>query len=298
MCVNDVVVHRRRAAVLPRLLRLRQAGRRRRRAGHRRHRRRLPGGRLRAGRRRDRRAARHVRRRRIRPGRLLRRRRRAGRQVDGTRHPRRRSAARPGVVGAALERLLAGAARAARPHAAAAGRRAARARRTAAPTPCCARRASTSARCARCTTRACCAGPPTSRAAGWSTTRRACCPTARACSCASGPAAGRCRRSSICWRAAATSTRRDAAHVQHGHRHAGLRPRRPRRRGDHAAGSAPASACFRWARSSPPTRPTRPWTSSPQEGRRVNVGVLVSGSGTNLQALIDAAAAASWAPPC
>ena len=67
---------RRRAAVLPRLLRLGQAGGRRRRAGDRRHRRRLPGGRLRAGRRRDRRAARVLRRRRVRPGRLLRRRRR------------------------------------------------------------------------------------------------------------------------------------------------------------------------------------------------------------------------------
>ena len=69
MSVNDMLVLRRRAAVLPRLLRVRQAGRRRRRARDRRDRRRLPGGGLRAGRRRDRGAARVLRRRRVRPGR-------------------------------------------------------------------------------------------------------------------------------------------------------------------------------------------------------------------------------------
>ena len=110
---------------------------------------------------------------------------------------------------------------------------AARARRTARRQRCCARRASTSARCARCTTRACCAGPPTSRAAAWSTTRRACCP-------ADARLQLRIRLGSwpvppifdLLARGGDVDRRRDAAHVQHGHRHAGLRPRRPRRRGD------------------------------------------------------------------
>ena len=102
---------RRRAAVLPRLLRLGEAGGRRRRAGDRRHRRRLPGGRLRAARRRDGGAARVLRRRRVRSGRLLRRRRREEPARRRARDPRRRSAAGAGVVGVPLERLLAGAPR-------------------------------------------------------------------------------------------------------------------------------------------------------------------------------------------
>ena len=75
----------RRAAVLPRLLRHRQAAGGRRRQRDQRHRRGLRAGRLRAGRRRDRRNARHVSRRRLRPGRLLRRRgREASAIIDGT----------------------------------------------------------------------------------------------------------------------------------------------------------------------------------------------------------------------
>ena len=74
MCANDIAVSGRRAAVLPRLLRHRQAARRRGRIGDPRHRRRLRAGRRRAGRWRDRRDARHVSRRRLRPRRLLRRR--------------------------------------------------------------------------------------------------------------------------------------------------------------------------------------------------------------------------------
>ena len=99
----------RRAAVLPRLLRLRQARRADRDRRGRRHRQGLRAGRLRADRRRNGRNAEHVPGRRIRPGRL--RRRRGGKIEDHRRHHdrRRRRRARPGLVGRALERLFAGA---------------------------------------------------------------------------------------------------------------------------------------------------------------------------------------------
>ena len=98
---------RRRAAVLPRLLRLRQARHRHRRAGDRRHRPRLRIERLRPHRRRDRRNARHVPGRRIRPGGL---RGRRGREVEDPHRPgreaRRRGAGAGSSAGDAFERWL------------------------------------------------------------------------------------------------------------------------------------------------------------------------------------------------
>ena len=85
----------RRAAVLPRLLRDRQARRRRRRIGDQGRRRRLRTGGLRADRRRDGRNARHVRAGRIRSRRLCRRRRRARPHHRRPLHRRRRCGARP-----------------------------------------------------------------------------------------------------------------------------------------------------------------------------------------------------------
>ena len=73
MCVNDVLVPGRRAAVLPRLFRHRQARCRHHRVGRRRHREGLRTVRVRTDRRRNRGNARHVSAGRIRPGRLLRR---------------------------------------------------------------------------------------------------------------------------------------------------------------------------------------------------------------------------------
>ena len=99
----------RRAAVLPRLFRLRQARCGDRARGRRRHRRRLPAGRLRADRRRDGRDARHVRRGRLRPRRLCRRRGGAGPDPAARRYRRRRRADRPCLLRRALQRLFAGA---------------------------------------------------------------------------------------------------------------------------------------------------------------------------------------------
>ena len=76
--------------------------------------------------------------------------------------------------------------------------------------------------------------------------------------------------------------RGDAPHLQHGARHAGLRPRRSRGRGRHAARTLGRAGLLR-----------RPGGGGRRTGRAggvphaMNVGVLVSGSGTNLQALID-----------
>ena len=101
----------RRAAVLPRLLRQRQARRRCRPPRRRRHRRGLPARGLRAGRRRDGGDARHVCRRRLRSRRLLGWRRRARRPAAATRHRAGRRRARPGVERRAFQRLFAGAPR-------------------------------------------------------------------------------------------------------------------------------------------------------------------------------------------
>ena len=79
--------------------------------------------------------------------------------------------------------------------------------------------------------------------------------------------------------------RRDAAHVQHGPRHAGLRPRRSRGRGDHAARALRASRSSSRRTGGAPADAPRRAGGVPHA---MNVGVLVSGSGTNLQALIDA----------
>ena len=75
----------------------------------------------------------------------------------------------------------------------------------------------------------------------------------------------------------------DAAHVQRGHRHGGVRGRRSRR--------TRPGACWR-----PRARPSTasagwPPAAGPSAGgvSGMNIGVLVSGSGTNLQALLDAA---------
>ena len=108
MCVNDLVVQGRRAAVLPRLFRDGKARPRAGRGDRRRHRRGLPAGRLRADRRRDRGDARHVPRRRLRPRRLRGRRRRARPVAADRRRRRRRRAARACLLGPAFQRLLAG----------------------------------------------------------------------------------------------------------------------------------------------------------------------------------------------
>ena len=142
MCVDDIVVPGRRAAVLPRLHRGRQARPRPHRAARRGRRRGLPAGRLRAARRRDGRAPRRDGARRVRPRRLRGRRRRARPAHHRRARARRRRAHRPAVARAALQRLLArppGAARARRPRRSTTrpapgahhtlGRRAARARR-------------------------------------------------------------------------------------------------------------------------------------------------------------------------
>ena len=99
----------RRAAVLPRLFRHRQAAGGYHRGRGRRHRPRLRAGRLRADRRRDRGDARHVPAGRIRPGRLHRRR---GGKIGAARRrqgARRRRAARHRLLGPAFQRLFAGA---------------------------------------------------------------------------------------------------------------------------------------------------------------------------------------------
>ncbi len=99
----------RRAAVLPRLFRHRQArpgGRGANRLGHRRG---LPPGRRGADRRRDRRDARHVCGQGFRPRRLRRRRRRARRHFAARRHRGRRRGAGARLLRHPLQRLLAGA---------------------------------------------------------------------------------------------------------------------------------------------------------------------------------------------
>ncbi len=95
-----------RAAVLPGLLRDRQAGRGRGGEGDRRHRGRLRHRGLRPGRRRDSGNARHVRGRRLRPGRILRRRRGEGADPRRDRNSRRRRRHRPGFLRSPLERLF------------------------------------------------------------------------------------------------------------------------------------------------------------------------------------------------
>ena len=103
-------------------------------------------------------------------------------------------------------------------------------------------------------------------------------------SCRSTSAAGRCRRSSSCSRAAAVSPpTRCCAPSTWASACWSCVPRAARRRSAARCWSRGRDRVRRSARSPPPTAPTRRSSSS-----AMNVGVLASGSGTNLQALIDA----------
>ena len=138
-----------------------------------------------------------LRRRRVRPRRLLRRRRRAQPRASTGAPSSPATPARPGVVGLPLERLLAGAPRAARGDGAARsttrrpGLDAPLAEVLLRPTRIYVERAAPARG-----RRVCCAGRRTSPAAGSSRTRRACSRATPSSSCSSTSAAGRCRRCS------------------------------------------------------------------------------------------------------
>ena len=102
------------------------------------------------------------------------------------------------------------------------------------------------------------------------------------------PAAGRCRPSSSCSRAAATST--DGEMLRTFNMGIGMLVCVPGDRVAEATDAARArrrERCFRVGEVVAADAPEAPVEFVAREARRMNVGVLVSGSGTNLQALID-----------
>ena len=235
-------------------------------------RRRLPRGRLRAARRRDGGAARHDGAGRPRP-------RRASRSasssattlIGGARRQAGDAVDRPGLERRALERLLAGAAPAR------ARRRLARRRPPSSAPTCWRRRASTRARSRRCA--------PPSTCARWRTSPAAASPATCRASLPDGLGArdrratlGAARRCSSGWPALGVDERRDAARLQRAASATWWSVAGGRRRAALAALRGAGETA--WRGRSCPARATGVTL-------RLRVGVLVSGTGTNLQALID-----------